>query len=153
MIKKPVTLHLLPFFLCVFVFATSPLAALADEGLPDGPIHDRHELMEDVGKQAKIIGDALKTDDLSPVAGAAKEIAELAGKTAALFPEGSTHPKSRAMSEIWANWAEFDKLCNEMQTTALALEKAAGGDVKAAAGAMFASCKSCHDQFRAPDDH
>ena len=128
--------------------------ALASEGLPDGPIHDRHELMEDVGKEAKKVGDALKSGDTSPVAGAATEIARLAGQASAMFPEGSLHEKSRARAEIWQDWEEFDRLMTEMETKATALASAASseGDVGAAAKAMFGTCKSCHDQFRAPED-
>ena len=40
--------------------------------LPAGPIRDRHELMEGIGKNAKIINEALKKGDVSPVADAAE---------------------------------------------------------------------------------
>ncbi len=129
-------------------------ATEADEDLPAGPIHDRHELMEDIGMNTKKIGDALKSGDHTPIAGAADEIARLAAKSAALFPEGSTHAKSRALPAIWDKWTEFERLSGELGAKAsnLAEVARAGGDVKEAANCLFGNCKSCHDQFRAPDE-
>lgn len=123
------------------------------EPLPEGPIRQRHELMERVGKQAKIIGDALKAGKFDPVGGAAQKIAEEAGKALPLFPEGSTHPRSRAKAEIWKEWPEFEKLMKQLEADARATAETAqaGGDVKAAANKMFGNCKSCHDRFRLPE--
>jgi len=131
------------------------LAVGADEGkdLPAGPIRDRHHLMEDIGKNSKVIGAALKAGDASPVAGAAEKIQADAAKITGLFPPGSSHPKSRAKPEIWTNWAKFETDAKGLQTDASALANAAksGGDVKAAADTMFGGCKSCHDDFRVPE--
>lgn len=123
------------------------------EPLPEGPIRERHELMERVGKQAKIIGDALKSGKLDPVGGAAQKISEEVAKALPLFPEGSTHPRSRAKAEIWRDWAEFEKLMKSLEADARATAETAqaGGDVKAAANQMFKNCKSCHDRFRLPE--
>ncbi len=131
------------------------LAHAGKEPLPEGPIRDRHELMERVGKQAKIIGDALKSGRLDPVGGAAEKIAEEAGKALPLFPAGSTHPRSRAKEEIWQNWEEFERLMKSLEADARATASAAaaGGDVRAAANKMFGNCKSCHDRFRLPEKH
>ncbi len=133
--------------------ASAALAHEMKEGLPEGPIRERHELMERVGKQAKIIGDALKTGKLEPVGPAAAKIAEEASKALPLFPEGSTHPRSRAKPEIWQQWPEFEKLMGQLQADAKATVAAAqgGGDVRAAANKMFGNCKSCHDRFRLPE--
>ncbi len=123
------------------------------EPLPEGPIRERHELMERIGKQAKIIGDALKSGKLEPVGPAAAKIAEEAAKALPLFPEGSTHPRSRAKAEIWKEWPEFEKLMNQLVSDAKATADAgaSGGDVRAAANKMFGNCKSCHDRFRLPE--
>jgi cytochrome c556 len=121
--------------------------------LPAGPVRDRHELMEAIGKQAKVIGNAMKAGRLALVAGAADTIATDAAKITALFPPGSTDPKSRAKPEIWKNWPRFEAQAGELQTKAVAVAAAAkdGGDVHGAANAMFETCKSCHDQFRTPE--
>ena len=123
------------------------------EDLPAGPIRDRHELMEGIGKNAKAINDATKTSDNATVQTAAEKIAKDSTKITALFPPGSTHEKSRAKPEIWTNWPKFEDGAKQLGITAGALAAAAksGTDVPAAAKAMFGACKSCHEQFRVPD--
>jgi cytochrome c556 len=127
--------------------------AMKSEDLPAGPIRDRHQLMEGIGKNAKIIGDALKAGNTAPVAGPAAKIQADAGKIAALFPAGSTSPKSRAKAEIWQEWPKFKSAAKQLQMNAAVLAAAAkdGGDVRAAAHNLFDTCKSCHDQFRVPE--
>ena len=121
--------------------------------LPAGPIRDRHELMEGIGKNAKTIGDGMKSGNFAPVGPAAEKIQADAAKVDALFPPGSTDPKSRAKPEIWANWPKFQAGTKELATTAGALAAAAqaGSGVPQAAQKMFDSCKGCHEQFRVPE--
>lgn len=124
-----------------------------EHDLPPGPIHDRHELMEEVGDDAKKIGDAMKAGKLTDAAAPAERIAASVERFLQLFPPGSEHPNSRAMPAIWTKRTEFDRLGRELETTATAVAEAAksGGDVKKAAGAMFKNCKACHTEFRKPD--
>src|SRR5262249_23547260 len=80
--------------------------------LPAGAVRDRHELMEKIGKNAKVIGDAMKAGKFGPESGivpAAQEISTSATKITGLFPPGSTDPKSRAKPEIWTNWKKFEE--------------------------------------------
>jgi cytochrome c556 len=110
--------------------------------------------MEGIGDHAKKIGDALKQGTTEGVAAEADGIGAKAKKIDVLFPKGSTDPKSRAKPEIWENWAEFARLSAALQKDAAALAQAArdGGDAQAGARAMFENCKSCHNQFRVPDE-
>jgi cytochrome c556 len=128
-------------------------AEIKSEDLPAGPIRDRHELMEGIGKNAKIISDAMKSGAFDPVAGAAEKIQASAAKISALFPPGSTHEKSRAKPDIWTNWTKFEDEAKQLgnKAGALAATAKSGGDVPAGAKAMFGSCKSCHEQFRVPE--
>lgn len=121
--------------------------------LPAGPIRDRHELMEGIGKNAKIIGDALKSGDHSHIEEAAGQIQTSASKIPALFPKGSTDPKSRAKPEIWTHWPKFEESAKALEASAGELSNAghSGGEVKAAADKMFGACKSCHEEFRVPE--
>jgi cytochrome c556 len=123
------------------------------DDMPPGPIHDRHELMEGIGKNAKTIGDALKTGNRDAVAAPARQIQADAAKVPALFPKGSTHPSSRAKDEIWAEWDKFENLNKDLEAKAGALAAAASGsgDVDGAAKAIFGPCKTCHDSFRKPE--
>jgi cytochrome c556 len=124
-----------------------------DPQLPPGPAHDRHELMEGIGKQSKIIGNALKSGKFEPVGPAAEKIQADAAKVTALFPPGSTDPRSRAKPEIWKNWPKFEDETKQLEAKAGALAAAAKsrGDVPGSAKALFETCKSCHDQFRVPE--
>lgn len=125
-----------------------------DHDLPAGPIHDRHELMEEIGRHAKKIGDAGKAGNKKAIAPEAEAIAAKAKGALALFPPGSTHPESRAKPEIWKNWAKFeaDMVAMEKAASNLATVAAAEGDTGSASKQLFGSCKSCHDDFRVPED-
>jgi cytochrome c556 len=128
-------------------------AHMKDEELPAGPIRDRHILMEGIGKNAKIIGDALKAGTNNGIEEAAGKITASAAKIVPMFPKSSTDPKSRAKPEIWTHWQKFQDTAKELQTTAGVLVDTAhnGGDVKTAANRMFGACKTCHDEFRVPE--
>ena len=128
-------------------------AHMTDEELPAGPIRERHELMEGIGKNAKVIGEAVKSGKFEPVAAAAEKIRASAAKIPGLFPKGSSDPKSRAKPEIWTQWDKFENTSKDLEAKAgsLATTAKASGDVPAAAQAMFGTCKSCHDDFRKPE--
>jgi cytochrome c556 len=144
-------------FVPAVVFLSVAGSSLAHEGekdLPAGPIHDRHELMEEIGDHAKVINDAMKKGGVEGVAENAQAISDKAKKVDALFPAGSTHEKSRAKPEIWTNWKEFERLTASLAAHAAELAEAArkGSGVREAGQAMFKDCKSCHDQFRVPEE-
>lgn len=129
--------------------------ARADEKkLPPGPIHDRHEVMEGVGADAKKIGAATKAGKPEDAVAPAEAIAAALEKFPGMFPAGSESPLSRAKPEVWTEKAEFDRMAAEGREAALAVAQAAksGGDVKAASGKMFQACKGCHERFRLPEE-
>jgi cytochrome c556 len=132
---------------------TAVRAHVASHDLPAGPIRERHELMDGIGKNAKIIGDAVKARRFDPVADAAEKIEAAAAKITGLFPQGSAHPQSRAKPEIWTHWTQFETDAHQLQKRAgeLAMVAHNGGDVPAGAQNLFAACKTCHDQFRKPE--
>jgi cytochrome c556 len=140
----------------LLIAGAAQLARGHEAKLPPGPIRDRHELMEGIGKNAKIIGDALKAGNTGPDSGidrAAMEISSSATKIPGLFPKGSTDPKSRAKPEIWTHWEKFQQNAKLLEDRAAALANGAqaGGNVPVMAQDMFAVCKSCHDEFRKPE--
>jgi cytochrome c556 len=120
----------------------------------DDPAHERHELMEGVGKNAKKIGDALKAGKPAEAAAPAQAIADAMDRFRTLFPEGSQNADSRAKPEIWTERAKFDGMVTALKEKATALAAAAksGGDAGAAAAPVWKECKSCHDAFRVPED-
>ena len=143
-----------------------PVVLTADDGhdgdkLPAGPIRDRHWLMEDMGDQAENINDAFDLGsegfDTEVIMRAAGAIAMNAHRIPSLYPKGSTDPHSRALPAIWegANWDKFTPPGPQLETQANSLQKAAGDEddenLKEKTTKLFATCKSCHDQFRKPD--
>jgi len=129
--------------------------AHADEKeLPAGPIHDRHEIMEHVGDDAKAIGAAAKAGKPADAVAPAEAIAAALEKFPGMFPAGSESPLSRAKPEIWTDKAKFDEMAKDGREAALALAAAAksGGDLKAASGKMFQTCKGCREHFRKPEE-
>ena len=138
----------------VFASAGGVLADEEKHDLPPGPIHDRHELMEEVGANAKKIGAAAKAGKPGDAQVPAEEIAQALAKFVGMFPAGSESPLSRAKPNVWTDKAKFDELAkkNEQAAMALAAVAKAGGDLKAPSGAMFQTCKACHDEFRVPKE-
>ena len=144
--------------LLVLSAAAGVSSAVADkhshEDLPPGPIRDRVELMEGVGKNAKKIGGALKAGKPADVEAPATAIASVMDKYVTLFPEGSNGTGTRAKPAVWSDRKKFDALAMQLKTEAEALAAAAksGGDVKATSAALWKTCKACHTDFREPMD-
>jgi cytochrome c556 len=126
--------------------------AMAHGKLPPGPISERHELMEETGKNAKTINDAAKSGQPGSIVGPARAIGAAAQRIPGLFPPGSTHPDSRAKATIWEKFPQFEQDAATLGTRATALADAAAGgaDVSAEVQGLIRACKSCHDEFRVP---
>ena len=121
---------------------------------PAGPIADRIELMEGVGKNAKKVAEAMKANQPADAAEPARAIAASMDRFVKLFPANSTDPASRAKPEIWTDKAKFDQIAKLLETNANAFADVAskGGDAAAAVKPMWAQCKACHDAFRTPKE-
>ncbi|HZU51262.1 MAG TPA: cytochrome c [Sphingomicrobium sp.] len=124
-------------------------------------MHERHEGMETIGKNAKAINRELAgpSPDLAVVRGGAAQIAELSTKASGWFPEG-TGPeagKTGAKPDIWQNRADFETKLHNFQGAAAAFDAAAkSGDVpriKARFAELGGACKACHDKYRAEMHH
>lgn len=91
--------------------------------------------------------------DLSVVVAQAERLAGIVKKADGLFPAGSDQGDTKAKSDIWKTPADFaaKRQANEAESAKLA-QVAATGDKAAVAkqfGAVGASCKACHDSYRA----
>jgi cytochrome c556 len=145
-------------FLCAAVLAASCGKAAVEEPQDEGPQHERHELMEDVGKAAKVIGNMLKGETDYDAAAALQSLQvfqDVAGKFGALFPEGSeTGGGTEAAPAIWEDRSGFDAALEDWAAaTAAAIESAP--QTREAAGPVFnpvfKACKNCHDNYRLDD--
>jgi cytochrome c556 len=122
-------------------------------------MHVRHEGMEAIGNTNKAIHRALGSSDIGALRANAAKIAQLSQQASTWFPPG-TGPdvaKTRAKPDIWQNSEDFAAKLRAFETTARALQLAAGGNNVAAMNARFAdlggTCKSCHDKYRAEESH
>ena len=74
----------------------------------------------------------------------------------AAFEKQASSPQSRAKPALWANWEEFVKLADQLQSASAALAGAAAtGDMNqigTQVKAVGSACKACHDRFRAPEE-
>ena len=124
----------------------------------DSPQETRHELMKDVGGAAKTIGQMLKGEapfDADKAAAALQVWAEAPGPFGDLFPEGSeTGYDTEAKATIWTDRAGFEeKLAafQEKANAAVAASPQTLEELQPAAGAVFKTCKSCHESYRIDD--
>lgn len=123
-------------------------------------IDARQSHLKAVGKAFKTISDGLKESepDMAAIQAAAASVpAETAGM-ADWFPEGSgpaSGVKTDALPVIWETRADFDSKMAEFKAAATTLGTVAqAGDIAAiteAFKATGATCKACHQTYRADD--
>jgi cytochrome c556 len=142
--------HLSILFLALAIALTSLAIAEGDD-----PRHERHELMEGVGKAAKPIGAMLKGEreyDAEVVMASLQTWHDAATKFGDLFPEGSeTGMDTEAAPAIWEDRAGFDKALGEFRAAVEAAQTAEPMTLEAAkptVGPVFQTCKGCHDTYR-----
>lgn len=122
-------------------------------------VQTRHQGYENIGEQMKLIGDTLKAGGAlnADLAAAAQIIKTRADEVVGWFPAGSgpeTGVKTRARAEIWQQPEQFEQRRVAFVAEAAKLaDYASAGDADAFAaqmGDLGATCKACHDDFRAP---
>jgi cytochrome c556 len=125
----------------------------------DSPQNERHELMEGVGKAAKVIGAMFRGEaeyDAAAVQESLATFQESAGKFGDLFPEGSeTGEGTEAAPAIWEDRDGFNAALQEWAdatAAAIAAAPATLEDAKATVGPVFQTCKGCHDNYRIEDE-
>ena len=136
-------------------------AAPLTKGQALAVMHDRHEGMEDIGKQNKVLRRELTatSPDLAAVRGAAATIARHASEASHWFPAG-TGPnlgKTGAKPEIWQKPQDFAVKLHNFQVAARAFDAAAkAGDlnaIKERYAGLADTCKACHDTYRSEMHH
>ena len=153
-------------FLAVAVLAVASACSKSQEAqeapeaiADDDPRVVRHELMEDVGDAAKVVGAMLKGERDYDAAAAAASLAtfgDVAAKFGSLFPPGTeTGADTEAAPAIWEDRAGFDAALKEWADATAAAVAAAPTtleDAKPLLGAVFKTCKGCHDTYRIEDE-
>ena len=126
-------------------------------------MHARHEGMETIGKNFKVLNRELNgsSPDLAAVRASAATINQLAHNASSWFPEG-TGPdvgKTGAKPDIWLpqNKADFATKLHNFQVAAPRFNATASGNDLNATKASFAelagTCKACHDKYRMDMHH
>ena len=150
-------------YFCAALVAASTLcqAAQADALTGQEAVAARQHNLKDLGGAFKAVRDQLRKPqpDLVQVQQAAEQIEQLAADMGRWFPKGSEpgpDVETDAKAEIWSDTAGFAKVLTRFQQEApklLVLAKAADVDgLKKQVGAVGASCKACHDNYRVPQD-
>lgn len=134
------------------------LAALAHSGA-SGIVKQRMDHMGEIGKATKAIGRMMQDKaawDPGAVRAHAAAISRAGGPAITeLFPEGSIRGPSEARPEIWAEWARFERIAEDLSVRASALADGAGNardggprSPEKLFGAMARTCKACHQHYR-----
>ncbi len=116
----------------------------------------RHDGMEDIGDEMKVITRELKSDspDLARLRASAATVNRLAPEVKGWFPPG-TGPeagKTHALPQIWQKPEDFAAKSRAFEQAAQAFNAAAQGSdiaaIRAANADLGKSCKACHDLYR-----
>ena len=138
-----------------FALVAVPLLAA-----PADTVRGRIAGLRELGAAFKNVNDALRGSDpqIIMIRQSAREIKNAARDQYQWFPAGTgNNPawKTAARPEIWNKASEFRAAQDNFASAAAAFQRAAmGGDAAAmrtSARALGATCKSCHDRFRAEE--
>ena len=141
------------------VLAAAALGIVSVAVAGDDPIHERHELMEDVRDAAKPVGKMLKGEseyDAEVVMASLGVFADASKTFGGLFPEGTeTGGGTEAAPAIWEDRAGFEEALaqwSEATEAAIAAKPANLEEAKPVLGKVFGSCKNCHDDYRIEEE-
>jgi len=120
----------------------------------------RHDHYHALGEASKKVRDLIRSSkpDFAVLEQAAEHIVDASIDQGRWFPAGSGPEagKTRALPAVWTKPGEFaaaQKMFSDRAPTLLAAVKAKDVDaVRRAFREVGASCKNCHDTFRAPED-
>ena len=136
----------------VFVVLFFAGAALAHQGVQNPAVMERMHAMKTIGENTKVLGQMAKgvvAFDAARARAAAAEIAVQAGRTPGLFDAPETDPKSEALPAIWENFPDFTTKSEALRAAAeMARSIETPQDLTAALGAIGATCKACHSEYR-----
>ncbi len=118
-------------------------------------VADRQQLMKRQGQAMTDITAKLRAGNVEAVAADADILSQTSKQIPALFPAGSTSPKSRAKPEIWQKRSEFEgyaKSLEDQSKKVAGLARAKDPGTQAAVTEMGrTTCAACHNAFRGPE--
>lgn len=139
----------------IVVLAVAAGVAFAHSGA-SGIVKERMESMKSISAAMKTVGNMIRgRSEFDPEGAqeAAIEIEQHAAEIPQLFPEGSVHEPSEALTVIWDDWEQFTAIAIELQENAAALSQEATSalqpsEIASQFAAVAQTCTACHEQFR-----
>jgi cytochrome c556 len=147
-------------FISLAGVAVLGVSAIAYAATPAQTITARQANFKSIGKATKTIFDELNKDapSIAVVRANSQILANLSGKVPTWFPAKSgpeAGVKTAALPTIWISNAEFKRAAAAFAKASKALDTTAKkGDLAAiakVAQGLGATCKGCHDSFKAKD--
>jgi cytochrome c556 len=141
--------------------ALAPATALpaGGEGEYAELVHERHESFEEMGDAFGTFRDQIRgeaPEDFAALDEAAEVILGYALKIPSWFPDGSGPDdgyETDALAAIWEDKADFERIAEALVPKAEELQSATYGrdmtEITAAFRETGATCKQCHERFRA----
>ena len=148
----------LPVALATVVLTLSACGGSGAPSQPKGPIsEDRTAAFKSMMPEFTRMGKMVKDEepyDVEKFKQAAATFAENSKKPFTLF-ESDPQGNGRALPAVWSDAAKFkaeeDKFAAAVEKLNAAAQTGKLEEIKAAYSETGASCKSCHDTFRAPE--
>jgi len=143
------------------VLAAIAFAGLTSASAQDNAVKERQDLMENVGKAAKLGSQMVKGEKEFDAAAAAEAMQTISGSMdefVTLFPEGTAVgevEETEAKPEIWQNIADFESKAQDTEEAAANASEATSEGLdafKAAFVEMGKSCGACHEDYRVKDN-
>lgn len=126
-------------------------AAQAHQGVKNPVVKARMDLMTEIQKDTRLLGDMAKGKaafDAQRAAAARAALIAAAARIAPAFEPAATSPKSEAAPEIWTDWDDFTDRAARMETAAKALDPGSLDGLRGTLPALGRSCGGCHDAYR-----
>ncbi|GAB6052984.1 cytochrome c [Magnetospira thiophila] len=137
--------------LAAVLAATPPVFAADPLGLFIGRVQAMKSMKDAMGTIGGAVSRGEATDP-AMFAYPVKILTMASRRVAHVFPEGSTHPESKARPEVWSDRAGFEKAAERAVTAAEALQAAVesgeGDQLAKAFDGLFSACKNCHESYR-----
>ena len=140
----------------IMTLVTLPLAAGSHENQKNPEVRYRHFIMESMSNDFAAMAMIFKNEVQRPeeLQVLARSLAESASLIEGLFPVGSEG--ASALPLIWEEPEQVREASRESAATAAALAEAAATGDRGAIGKAFAqagaSCKGCHERYKAEDE-
>ncbi|MFV0490465.1 MAG: c-type cytochrome [Pseudorhodobacter sp.] len=126
--------------------------AVAKEGVEDPTVKARQDMMGEIARNTKTLGDMAggKADfDASAAEAAKAALLAAAADIAVKFEPEADDPASEATPAIWEKWDDFTAAAEKLGSGAEAIDVSSLETIQAGMGAIGGACKDCHTDFRA----